>query len=345
VSEPSDTEVALSTSTPSVYRFGLFAFAPQSGELSQGSRRVRLEPQPAKLLELLLEQAGELVPRETVRQALWDEATHVDFDQRMAYCLRQVRAALRDDAANPRFIETLPKRGYRFIAPVMREILEPQAEELEAVRGEPASLNLEPMAQRLASRRRRLVLVAVSVLLGLTAILLLSVDFGTGEPRASDPDRTNLGRTESEGPAAAPTRPLLAVASFDNETGDEAHDLRVSAATDATVDRLTSLGADRIGVVGNAAVLRQPRELRDLEAIREQTGAAYVVLGQLQNDDAGLRLLLHLIQLEDGAHLWATRVVRPADQLEGLEAEAAEQLLVAVRERLVAPTADPQTTR
>ena len=77
-----------------------------------------LEPQPAKALALLLARAGDVVSREELRDAVWGADTHVDFDRGIAYCLSQIRAALGDSGDNPRFVQTIPKRGFKFIAPV-----------------------------------------------------------------------------------------------------------------------------------------------------------------------------------------------------------------------------------
>ena len=100
------------------YRFGLFEADPVSGELLRLGVRVRLQDQPFRLLCLLLERAGELVTREELRQALWPADTYVEFDGSLGAALKKLRSALGDSSENPIFIETLPKRGYRFLAPV-----------------------------------------------------------------------------------------------------------------------------------------------------------------------------------------------------------------------------------
>jgi len=91
-------------------------FDPASGELLRDGRHVRLQRQPARLLELLLAHAGQVVSRDDIRHALWGHDTHVDFERSLNFCVGRLRAALGDDAAAPRFVETVPTRGYRFIA-------------------------------------------------------------------------------------------------------------------------------------------------------------------------------------------------------------------------------------
>jgi eukaryotic-like serine/threonine-protein kinase len=101
-----------------LFRFGLFEADPVLCTLTRNGARVKIQDQPLRLLILLLERPGELVTREELRQKLWSHGTHVDFDGSLNVILKRLRAALDDDPENPRFIETIPRRGYRFIAPV-----------------------------------------------------------------------------------------------------------------------------------------------------------------------------------------------------------------------------------
>jgi DNA-binding winged helix-turn-helix (wHTH) protein/Tol biopolymer transport system component len=101
-------------------RFANFELDAVSGTLLRDGRRVRIQPQPLRVLSFLVDHAGEVVSRDDLRQAIWDQATFVEFDQGLNYCIRQIRQALGDDAGEPAFIETLKKRGYQFIAPVER---------------------------------------------------------------------------------------------------------------------------------------------------------------------------------------------------------------------------------
>ena len=102
-------------------RFGVFELELQTGELRRKGVKVRLADQPRQILQLLLERPGELVTREQLRERLWTEGTFVDFETGLNTAVRKLREALDDSAANPRFIERVPRRGYRFIAPVSSE--------------------------------------------------------------------------------------------------------------------------------------------------------------------------------------------------------------------------------
>jgi len=101
-----------------IVRFGVFELDIEGERLLKNGRKVRLQPQPFKLLSLLATEAGRLVSREEIRAALWTDDTFVDFEQGVNFAIRQVRDALGDDADTPLFIETVPKRGYRFLAPI-----------------------------------------------------------------------------------------------------------------------------------------------------------------------------------------------------------------------------------
>src|SRR3989442_4670458 len=102
----------------SVVRFGTYEVSLQSGELRKAGVKIRVQQQPMKLLEILLERPGEVVTREELRSRVWADESFGDFDQAVNIAIAKLRSSLGDSAENPRFIETLPKRGYRFIADV-----------------------------------------------------------------------------------------------------------------------------------------------------------------------------------------------------------------------------------
>ena len=101
-----------------VVRFGTFELDPSSGELRRQGQRVALQSQPAQVLALLVRSPGQIVTREELRRAVWAADTFVDFDTALNVAVNKIRQALRDSAATPRFIETVPKHGYRFLAEV-----------------------------------------------------------------------------------------------------------------------------------------------------------------------------------------------------------------------------------
>jgi DNA-binding winged helix-turn-helix (wHTH) protein len=149
-------------------RFGEFELDPEVGELRRNGSRLKLQPQPFKLLLLLVRRAGAVVTRDEIRQELWADGTYVDFDQAMNFCIKQVRDVLRDQSDRPTFIQTVPKRGYRFIAPV-EPATPPQG---RAGSGDGTTIRLQKALwaniaelHLAAERRKRNTRIAVGVLL------------------------------------------------------------------------------------------------------------------------------------------------------------------------------------
>jgi DNA-binding winged helix-turn-helix (wHTH) protein/TolB-like protein len=263
------------------YRFGLFDFDSDGLELRRDGLPVRLQGQPAQVLRLLLENAGKVVTRETLRAAVWNDGTFVDFDRGLNFCVAQIRSALQDSAESPRYVRTVPRRGYQFIAPV-------------GGTGLPA---------RAARPRRPLHMVIAGALV---ATVLLGL--GVYRWRATAPFR-------------------IAVTRFDNETGNPELDRFSDGLTDSLVAELTAAGAGRYGVIGNAAILRQPRPQRDLRAIGSSLDARYVVLGQVQRSTSKLRVLAHLIRLPEQTHLSVARIDFPVGDPLETETELAHRIV------------------
>jgi DNA-binding winged helix-turn-helix (wHTH) protein/TolB-like protein len=269
------------------YRFGVFAFDDRTMRLTRAGRPVALEPQPSRALALLVARAGDLVTRDELRAHIWSSDTHVDFDRGLAYCIGELRSALGDSADNPRFIQTSPRRGFTFIAPV----------------------EVDREAGPAYASSRKTIALAFAIVAAVAAA---------------------AGTWMALRPSSA--RPIVAVAVFENETGDVSYSRAVTELSDAIVERLTALGPSRVGVDGNAGILRRPRDARDWRAVARDTGAAFLVAGHLQTKDGGLSLLIYLIRLDDGTHVWVQRIPRPAgDSLRTLDADVASEIETAVR--------------
>jgi DNA-binding winged helix-turn-helix (wHTH) protein/TolB-like protein len=294
--------------TPRV-RFGRFEFDPSSLTLSRDGRPVRLQPQPARVLAVLLEHPGEVVSREALRQRIWSDGTFVDFERGLNFCVAQIRSALGDSAESPRFLETLPRRGYRLIAAVTV----PDTEAPAAASADPEVRAHDVTAPEGAPSRTWRPFAAVSgAAVVLVVFAVLAAWRSGGEVR--------------------PVR--VAVVPFDNETGRDTFDLVAAAVADATVARLAAPGRiPRLTVIGNSAALRRPRTFRDLKAIGQEVGVEYVVLAQMKADAREVRLIAHLIRISDEAHVWAETFDRPAFTLD-VQAEIAEAIASAVSARL-----------
>ena len=158
-------------------RFGVFQLDTDAGRLLKNGRVVRLKPQPFRLLQLLVARAGQVVSREEIREALWGAETFVDFEQGVNSAIKQVREALNEDADRPLYIETVPKRGYRFTAPVEPPFRLPAPRSTDLNLQKALWLNIAELKlaeERRKARRdriRRLALIAGAV----AAVVLLGV--------------------------------------------------------------------------------------------------------------------------------------------------------------------------
>lgn len=309
------------------FRFGLFEFDAATRELRREGVLVRLPSQPAQLLACLIEHAGQTVSRDELRQTLWGRDTFVDFDRGLNFCISQIRSALKDDSVEPTYIRTIPKQGYQLIAPVERISDSGPSQDASRSRGGDSAAS--------PGYRRKMVLAAAALI-----VLVLVVAAG----------RRFLRRPSSTPP------PIVAVLRFDNETGDSGMTRFSDALTDTVVERLTSLSQGRYQVIGNAQILRRPREQRDLNAVGSSLHAAYIVLGQVQSNDAQrnddprsgdqrnhdqgkrrpVRILAHLIRLPEQTHLWVARAERTLADPLAVESEVAEKIATEFSPRVAA---------
>lgn len=170
--------------------FGPFLLDLATGELQRSGIAVKLQPQPSKLLVLLVQRAGEFVTRDEIRQHVWNPDTFVDFDQSVNFCVRQIRSVLHDNADTPCYLETLPRRGYRFVAPVQALSDRPAS---------PQNVKTQAGSESVPSRRpHRAVAIAVAAVITLAAALGGAVKVSqVTSPRVFDPkanEEVQVGR-------------------------------------------------------------------------------------------------------------------------------------------------------
>lgn len=177
-------------------RFGNFELDTRVGELRRDGRTVKLQPQPMKMLVVLAQRAGQVVTREELQSAVWGHDTVVDYDNGLNWSVRKIRETLGDDPLNPRFIETVPRKGYRFVAPVIS----------------PAAATAPRAAGRWFMRPRTL---RVAIVLAVCCVLL------------------GGGLLQQRWPGARPT--TIVVLPFDNLTGNTGQDFLATAATDQVI--------------------------------------------------------------------------------------------------------------
>jgi Tol biopolymer transport system component/DNA-binding winged helix-turn-helix (wHTH) protein len=157
---------------PAKFRFGAYELDASCGELRKAGVLLKLHPQPFRVLSLLVERAGQMVTREEIRQALWDADTFVEFERGINFCISQIRAVLSDDAEKPRYVETLPRRGYRFIAPLIAPVYELAV----------AGVGARPMAVDAAERREVPMFAAAAVMVVLAFGIFLLVRASKSRP-------------------------------------------------------------------------------------------------------------------------------------------------------------------
>lgn len=288
--------------TPRVLRFGVFELDRRSGELRKEGLRVRLQEQPLRILEALLDAPGEPVTREALRQRLWPDDTFVDFDSGLNRAINRLRAALGDEADNPRFIETLERRAYRFIAPVGA----PEAAPIASTR--PAEVPPPQTPRRLATW-----LGGAAAAVALTA---LSITLAPGRRR----DPASTGRI--------PIR-SLAVLPLANLTGDPEQDYFSDGMTDALITNLASWPALR--VISRQTVMRYKGSSKPLPEIARELDVEGVVEGSVVRSGGRVRITAQLVHAPTDRHLWAHSYERRLEDVLVLQGDVSRAIAEEVR--------------
>jgi eukaryotic-like serine/threonine-protein kinase len=287
--------------TKRVVRFGLFEANLDDRLLTKGGIRIRLQDQPFKILVMLLERPGEVLSREEIRQRLWPENTYVEFDDGLNTAIRKLRAGLSDSADNPRYIETVPRRGYRFLAAVENGGPTVSAVSLGAPQHSPAQSLLHHDARFPAARQRR---VGTYITLGAMLVLLVLLVANFRSMRGRLLDRTPRG----EPPAQFTTRPAIAVLGFKNLSG-RGDEVWISTALSEMLGAELASG-QQLRVIPGENVARMKLDLSlpaadsyapdTLNKIRNNLSTDIVVLGSYLalGKDAGGKIRID-VQLQD----------------------------------------------
>ena len=220
----------------SVVRFGTYEMGLHSGELRKAGVRIRVQQQPLRLLEILLERPGEVVTREELRSRIWPDESFGDFDQAVNVAVAKLRSALGDSADNPRFVETIPRRGYRFIAEVRVVNLPDNKTELSS---QPPSVAADKVAPEISGEvapPRNLPARRAWTALGLAILLLFSVLVGWMFLRKTAPPANATPSTAVRS---------LAVLPLENLSNDS-QDYFADGMTDELITDLAQIGALRV---------------------------------------------------------------------------------------------------
>jgi TolB-like protein/DNA-binding winged helix-turn-helix (wHTH) protein/Tfp pilus assembly protein PilF len=284
---------------PAKLRFGGFELDAEAAELNRGGVPVRLQQQPCRVLALLASRAGELVTRDEIQRSVWGADTYVNFDQGLNFCIKEIRAALRDQADTPRFIETLPRRGYRFIAEV------DSAPDPGGSAG--AESPPEALGTRGPSRGPWFALLALAV--GVAGAFAVSRAAPRSRDRASPPPGRRL---------------MLAVLPFENLSADPRQEYLSDGLTEEMIAQIGRLQPERLGVIARTSAMQYRSRNKDVEQIGDELGVDFIVEGSVRRGQDRVRITVKLIQVSDQTQLWAEAYDRDPGDLLAVQREVAE---------------------
>ena len=291
-----------------VIRFHVFEVDTVTGELRKHGLRIKLQEQPFQVLCLLLARPGELVTREELRKMLWPADTFVDFEHGLNKTINKLREALSDDKERPRYIETLPRRGYRFIASVMtaqppaepngaQSVLAPQPDPV--VTGNP--------------RRAGWMTPAIIVLLGVLALIASALWYRLARRRVSS----------TASVSAAPIR-SLAVLPLQNLSGDKDQEYFAQGMTDELITDLGQMSALR--VISRTSAVLYKGTAKTLPQIGRELGADAILEGAVYRSGSRVRITAQLIDARTDHHLWAHTYERDLRDVLVLQDEVARDI-------------------
>jgi TolB-like protein/DNA-binding winged helix-turn-helix (wHTH) protein/Tfp pilus assembly protein PilF len=295
-----------------VRRFGAFEVNLQSGELRKSGMRLRLSGQPFQVLAVLVQRSGEVVTREELQSLLWPVDTFVDFDHGMNNAVARIREVLDDSSESPRYVETVPRRGYRFIAPLTDVA---QSEPVSTLKSTPIAAEVTPaqapgasvlpVTKRFSPSRMWLVLGAVAALAALAAGLVLY------EQRRSTGTRQQAVKS-------------LAVLPLKNLSGDPSQEYLADGMTEELIGRLSMIRGLR--VISRTSVMAFKDPHISMPEIAKTLGVDALVEGSVIRDGSRVRVHAQLIRGATDEHFWSETYDRELRDALGLESEVAQSI-------------------
>jgi len=275
-------------------RFGVFEVDLRAGELRKRGSKVKLQEQPFQVLALLLERPGDVVTRDELQRRLWPSHTFVDFEQGLNGTIKRLRQALGDSAESPRFVETLPRHGYRFIAPVVTG-------------------GQTPAAGPLGPRRRTAHLAAA----GLVVLAVLTV-LGLAVPRIGRrlwPPKPNGIRS-------------IAVLPLENLSGDPAQEYFADGMTEALITDLAGIGS--LKVISRTSVMRYKGTRKPLAQIGRELGVEALLEGSVLRSGNRVRVTAQLLDAKADRHLWGESYDREIVDVLELQSELTRSIVAGI---------------
>lgn len=284
-------------------RTGLFEINFGSGEIHKDGRKIQLQDQPFRVLAILLECPGEVVTREQLQQRLWSSDTYVGFDEGLNTAIRKLRVAFGDSAENPRFIETVSRRGYRFIAPVETELIPSLSPPASTVAVKPQSIHI----------KTRWIGFAVFVIAVCAAAFFV---------------RSAAHRKSLQG------KIMLVVLPLENFTGDPQQDYLADGITEEIIAQLGSLDPQHLGVIARTSAMHYKHTHKSAAQISREVGADYLLEGSIRHSGDRIRVTAQLIQSSDQSHLWADSYDRELSDVLRIESDIASSVAGEIRLKL-----------
>jgi len=299
----------MSASAPTaarVLRFDTFQLDLHAGELRKRGVKLRLQGQPIQLLGILVQNAGSLVSREELRDQLWSADTFVDFDHSMHNAIARIREVLGDSAETPKYIETLPRRGYRFIAPV-EEVQSPRIAAGKAAQ----KLEVVPIAPPSPPKSR------APFVLALCVALLLAIGIAT------------WGWQILHAKSGVPALRSIAVLPLQNLSGDASQEYFADGMTEELITELSRIQA--LKVVSHTSVMEYKNTRKHLPQIARELGVDGIVEGSIIREGDQVRVTVQLLNGPDDQHLWSEEYERPLRGVLNLQREVAQAITQQIR--------------
>ena len=288
---------------PGIRRFGAFEINLQSGEVRKHGMRLRLSGQPFQVLAVLVERPGELVTREELHSKLWAADTFVDFDHGLNNAIARIREVLEDSSDTPRYIETVPRRGYRFIAP-LTNVSPATVPVPEAARPDISAPPVPPAATKRPRKFSRV--VAAAIVLGLISAAIVFFR-NTGAKRASTPAIRSL-----------------AVLPLKNLSGDSTQDYLADGMTEALIGRLA--GIRDLRVISRTSVVRFKDTQLSAPEIAKQLSVDALVEGSVIREGSRIRVTAQLIRAASDEHFWSESYDRELRDVLSLQSDVAQSI-------------------
>jgi TolB-like protein/DNA-binding winged helix-turn-helix (wHTH) protein len=333
-------------------RFGVFELRPATQELYKGVIRMRLRPQAFQVLEMLAENSGEVVSRDQLRQRLWPEQPYVDFEHGLNTAVKELRGVLNDSAAEPRFIETLPRIGYRLIVPATVEEGSGRHPAISdsahvAIATPPGGLAVSPSGAGTATAPAASVMASSAPraesqtaatapsetpaaaakkpkftlwwIAGVVAAAIVAASVYVAWHKSSS------AREVSSAPAA-PTKQMLAVLPFENLTGDPTQEYFSDGLTEEMIGQLGQLDPQHLGVIGRNSVMRYKTNHEPTDEIGRELGVKYLLEGSVRRDADKVRVSAELVQVGSLASIWSREYDRQVQDVLTLQSEIAREI-------------------